>query len=89
MDKIREMIEARQAPGAIIRHPAGESRYISSLAKFPNDPRANVTSMTEAHRKAAAQGKEIKKAEDLVPGKRKEYSAKTFSETFDTNWRKA
>tara|TARA_R110000824_G_scaffold246105_1_gene435190 strand:- start:23956 stop:24225 length:270 start_codon:yes stop_codon:yes gene_type:complete len=89
MDKIQEMIEARQAPGAIIRHPAGETRYISSLAKFPNDPRANVSSMTEAHRKAEAQGKTIGKVEDLLPGSRREFSAKKFSETFDTNWRKA
>jgi len=89
MDKIKEMIEARQAPGAIVRHPAGETRYISSLAKYPNDPRANVTSMAEAHRKAAAQGKEIKNVEDVVPGQRKDHSADSFSKTFDTNWRKA
>ena len=89
MDKIQEMIEARQAPGAIIRHPAGETRYISSLAKFPNDPRANVTSMAEAERKAEAQGKTIRNVEDVLPGIRREHSAGSFSETFDTNWRKA
>ena len=89
MDKIREMIEAKQAPGAIIRHPAGETRYISTLARYPDAPRANVTCMAEAHRKAAADGKVIQNVEDVVPGTRKEHRSESFSETFDKNWRKA
>lgn len=89
MDKIKEMIEARQAPGAIIRHPAGETRYISTLARYPDDPRANVTCMAEAHRKAAEDGKEIKNVEDVIPRTRPEHKAESFSKTFDTNWRNA
>ena len=89
MDKIKEMIEARQAPGLIISHPAGETRYISSLARYPDDPRAKVTCLTEARRKAAEDGKEIKKVEDITPGTRKEHRSESFSETFDRNWRNA
>jgi len=68
---IKEIIESGQAPGLIIRHPAGETKYISSLAKYPGDPRANVSSMMEATRKAEAQGKKIIRAEDIDPGTRK------------------
>ena len=70
-DNIREIIESGQAPGLIIKHPAGQTKYISSLARYPNDPRANVTSMAEARRKAAQQGKEIISIDDVSPSNRK------------------
>jgi hypothetical protein len=88
VDKIKEMIEARQAPGAIIRHPAGETRYISTLARYPNDPRANVTSMTEATRKAEQQGKEILTVDEALTS-RKEVKQESFSEVFDKKWKES
>ena len=88
VDKIKEMIEARQAPGAIIRHPAGQTKYISTLARYPDDPRANVTSMTEAHRKAAQQGKEILTVDQALDA-RKEVKQQSFSDTFKKQWKES
>ena len=88
VDKIKEMIEARQAPGAIIRHPAHETRYISTLARYPDDPRANVTSMAEARRKAAQQGKEILTVDEALAS-RKEVQQESFSEVFDKKWKES
>jgi len=88
VDKIKEMIEARQAPGAIIRHPAGETRYISTLARYPDDPRANVTSMAEARRKAAQQGKEILTVDEALAS-REEAQQESFSEVFDKKWKES
>lgn len=70
-DNIREIIESGQAPGLIIRHPAGQSRYVSTLARYPGDPNANVSSVTEAERKAEAQGKKLINIDDVDPGNRK------------------
>jgi len=70
-DNMREIIESRQAPGLIIKHPAGQTKYISSLARYPGDPHANVSSVTEAERKARAQGKEIISIDDVSPSNRK------------------
>ena len=85
-DKIREIIESRTAPGILVRHPAGEQRYISTLARYPGDKEAYVTSISEAKRKAKAQGKEIKNVEDVSPVEKKE--SPTFAETFNRNWEK-
>ncbi len=88
-DNIREIIESGQAPGLIVRHPAGQSKYISSLARYPGDPNANVSSITEAERKAEAQGKKLINVEDVDPGNRtkkvkdpsfKELLSKTLTE---------
>jgi hypothetical protein len=88
VDKIKEMIEAKQAPGAIIRHPACETRYISTLARYPNDPRANVTSLAEARRKAAQQGKEIVTVDEALDS-RKEVRQESFSDVFDKKWKES
>tara|TARA_Y100000590_G_scaffold396751_1_gene477729 strand:+ start:1452 stop:1730 length:279 start_codon:yes stop_codon:yes gene_type:complete len=88
VDKIKEMLEARQAPGAIIRHPAGQTKYISTLARYPDDPRANVTSMSEARRKAAQQGKEILTVDQALDA-RKEVKQESFSDTFKKQWKES
>jgi len=88
VDKIKEMIEARQAPGAIIRHPACQTRYISTLARYPDDPRANVTSMAEARRKAAQQGKEILTVDQALDA-RKEVKQESFGKVFDKKWKES
>ncbi|MDZ7378494.1 MAG: hypothetical protein ONB06_04025, partial [candidate division KSB1 bacterium] len=51
MGKLEEMLAARQAPGVITdKRRFGGGKYVASLARFPGDPEAHISSMAEARR---------------------------------------